>query len=52
MLNIRVATAADAKALYAIESVSFPPAEACSLENFEKRLAVFADSFLILELMA
>ena len=51
MLNIRVATLADAKALYAIESASFPPAEACSLENFEKRLAVFADSFLILELM-
>lgn len=50
MISIRVATSKDAKALDAIESVSFPAAEACSLENFERRLAVFADSFLILEL--
>ncbi len=50
MLSIRVATPADAKKLDAIESVSFPPEEACSLENFEKRLAIFADHFLVLEL--
>lgn len=50
MLSIRQATLEDAEALFSIESVSFPEAEACGLENFQKRLAVFSDSFLILEL--
>ncbi len=49
MISVRVATVDDAQALYDIESASFPEAEACSLENFQKRLAVFADCFLILE---
>ena len=49
MVSIRQATLQDAAALSAIESASFPEAEACSLENFQKRLAVFADHFLILE---
>lgn len=49
MLNIRFATVEDAKVLSEIENASFPSAEACTLENFEKRLAVFADHFLILE---
>ena len=49
MIRIRTATMADAESLSAVESASFPEAEACSLENFKKRLAAFADYFLILE---
>ena len=49
MISVRVATVDDAEVLSAIESSSFPQAEACSLENFQKRLAVFSDCFLILE---
>ena len=49
MISVRVATPQDAQILAAIESASFPKAEACSLENFQKRLAVFSDCFLVLE---
>lgn len=49
MIEVRTATINDAKALAEVESASFPEAEACSLENFRKRLAVFADCFILLE---
>ena len=49
MIQIRNATLEDAAALSRVESASFPEAEACSLENFKKRLAVFSDYFLVLE---
>ena len=49
MISIREATLKDAEILAEIEAVSFPEAEACNLENFKKRLSVFADCFLILE---
>lgn len=49
MVEVRTATIDDAKALAEVEGASFPPAEACSLDNFKKRLSVFADYFLVLE---
>lgn len=49
MIQLRYATIEDAEALAGVESASFPPAEACSLENFKKRLAFFADCFIVLE---
>ena len=49
MIHLRYATIEDAVALAEVESASFPLAEACSLENFKKRLAVFADCFIVLE---
>ena len=49
MIQLRYATSEDAQALFEVESASFPEAEACSLENFQKRLAVFADCFIVLE---
>lgn len=49
MIAVREATITDAEVLAEIEAASFPIAEACSLENFKKRLAVFANHFLILE---
>ena len=49
MIEVRTATIDDAKALAKVEGASFPPAEACSLDNFKKRLSVFADYFLVLE---
>ncbi len=49
LIQIRNATLEDAAALSRVESASFPEAEACSLENFKKRLAVFSDYFLVLE---
>ncbi len=49
MIEVRTATIDDAEALAQVESASFPPAEACSLDNFKKRLSVFADYFLVLE---
>ncbi len=49
MLSIRVATAEDAQILADLEAKCFLPAEAASKENFQKRLNVFADAFLILE---
>lgn len=48
-LTIRPVTPADAGILTEIEAACFPPAEACPYENFEKRLAVFSEGFLILE---
>ena len=48
MIEVRTATIDDAEALAQVESASFPPAEACSLDNFKKRLSVFADYFLVL----
>ena len=49
MIQLRYATPEDAQALFEVESASFTEAEACSLENFQKRLAVFADCFIVLE---
>ena len=49
MIQLRTATLEDAQALAEVEKASFPEAEACSLENFKKRLAVFADCFIVLE---
>lgn len=49
MIQLRYATENDAQVLAQVESASFPEAEACSLENFQKRLAVFADCFILLE---
>lgn len=49
MFSIRTATPADVDLLTKIEAESFPPAEKASRESFAKRLAVFADDFLILE---
>lgn len=46
MIQLRYATIEDAVALAEVESASFPLAEACSLENFKKRLAVFATASL------
>ncbi len=47
MLTIREATLADLDILTAIEAASFPPEEKATRESFEKRLAVFADCFLL-----
>ena len=49
MFSIRTATMADVDLLTTIEAESFPPEEKATRESFEKRLAVFADDFLILE---
>ena len=49
MIQLRTATLEDAQALAEVEKASFPEAEACSLENFKKRLAVFADCFIVLD---
>ena len=47
MLTIRPATIDDLDTLTAIEAASFPPEEKATRESFEKRLAVFADCFLL-----
>lgn len=49
MISIRTASMKDVDTLTEIEAASFPPAEKATRESFEKRLAVFADCFLILE---
>ena len=52
MIQLRYATIDDAEALAGVESASFPPAEACSLENFKKRLAVLPTASLCWKKMA
>lgn len=47
--TIRMARPADAASAAAIEAACFPAAEACGLEEFQKRIAVFPDSFWIAE---
>ena len=47
--TIRMARPEDAAAAAAIEAACFPAAEACGLEEFERRIAVFPDSFWIAE---
>ena len=49
MIRIRSASMKDVDTLTEIEAASFPPAEKATRESFEKRLAVFPDCFLILE---
>ncbi|MDO5532474.1 GNAT family N-acetyltransferase [Sutterella sp.] len=48
MFSLRAATPADVDVLTYIEAQCFPEAEKATRESFEARLAVFADSFLIL----
>ncbi len=47
--SIRRGRPDDLDAVSAIEEACFPPAEACSREQFRKRLAVFADHFWLCE---
>ena len=47
MLTIRPVTCEDLDALTEIEAASFPPEEKATRESFERRLAVFADCFLV-----
>ena len=45
----RRATAADLEALWQIEQECFPPHEQCLRENFERRVALWPEHFLLLE---
>lgn len=47
-MQLRRATMADLEALAAMEAMCFPPAEAASKTDFEKRLASYADHFFLL----
>lgn len=48
MLEIRTATMNDLDAITAVEAECFPPAEAATREQFEERLAHYADHFLLM----
>lgn len=48
-MNIRYASMADLEAVATMELRCFPEAEAATKESFEKRIAVFGDSFWLLE---
>lgn len=48
-MNIRKAHMADLEAIARMELLCFPEAEAATIESFEKRIAVFGDSFWLLE---
>ena len=48
MITVRPASMADLDILTDIEAASFPPEEKATRDSFGKRLAVFADCFLIL----
>lgn len=48
-MNIRKASMADLDAIAAMELLCFPEAEAATRDSFEKRIAVFGDSFWLLE---
>lgn len=48
-MNIRTAVMDDLDAITCLEASGFPEAEAATRESFEKRLAVFADHFWLLE---
>ena len=45
---LRTAAMTDLPALAAVEAECFPPEEACTEEAFRRRLAVYADHFLLL----
>lgn len=47
-LSFRTATAADLEELWEIEGQCFPPNEMCLRENFERRLAICPEQFLLL----
>ncbi len=47
-MQLRRATMADLEALAAMEAMCFPPAEAASKTDFEKRLASYAGHFFLL----
>jgi len=48
-MNIRKASMADLEAVANMELLCFPKAEAATIESFEQRIAVFGDSFWLLE---
>ena len=48
-MNIRKASMDDLEAVARMELLCFPEAEAATKESFEKRIAVFGDSFWLLE---
>lgn len=48
-MEIRMATLKDLDQVAAVEAACFPPAEAASKEEFEKRLSVYPDHFWVLE---
>lgn len=48
-MRIRNASMADLEAVAKMELLCFPKAEAATIESFEKRIAVFGDSFWLLE---
>ena len=48
-MNIRKASMADLEAVANMELLCFPKEEAATIESFEKRIAVFGDSFWLLE---
>jgi len=48
-MNIRKASMADLEAVASMELLCFPKEEAATIESFEKRIAVFGDSFWLLE---
>ncbi|MDD3340101.1 MAG: GNAT family N-acetyltransferase [Lachnospiraceae bacterium] len=47
--NIRTATRSDAEGIARVEAVCFPPAEAASLEQFQERLQVFPECYVVAE---
>ena len=47
-MQLRKATTADLEAIAAMEAQCFPPSEACTKADFEKRLATYADHFFLL----
>lgn len=49
MYTIRQAKKEDVKRMAQIEAICFPEEEAASLESFQKRFAVFPESFFVLE---
>lgn len=47
-MTIQKATAADIASITAVEAACFPPAEAATGEDFQKRLSVYPDHFWLL----
>lgn len=47
-MQLRKADTTDLEALAAMEAECFPPAEACTKEDFEKRLAAYSGHFFLL----
>lgn len=48
MITIRTATMEDLDIITAVEAACFPPAEAATREQFQERLAHYADHFLLM----